>query len=119
LFESRQMPPEFCCYACYPSVTDPTLAPAGRGSLYVLTPAPQAERSAWLSKRVTLARYAVDGLTSRGVSGLDGNVHPHIVLDPPYYEAEFNQLGGMGFGVRPSLAQLGPLRLGPRVAGVR
>jgi phytoene desaturase len=119
LFELGQMPPEFCCYACHPSLSDPTLAPAGRGSLYVLTPAPQATRSVWRSRGEELRRYALDGLAGRGVLDLDRSVDPRIVLDPPYYEAEFNQPGGMGFGMRPAATQLGPLRLGPRVAGVR
>jgi phytoene desaturase len=118
LFELQRMPPEFCCYACYPSLSDSTLAPAGRGSLYVLTPAPQAGSAEWSSKRELLSRYA-DGLARRGVGGLNRDVHPHIVLDPPYYADEFNQPSGMGFGVRPSAGQLGPLRLGPRVAGIR
>jgi phytoene desaturase len=118
LFELHRMPPEFCCYACYPSLTDSTVAPPGRGSLYVLTPAPHMPEAEWLSKRRALERYALDGLVARGVSGLGEETGPHDVLDPVYYEHEFNQPHGMGFGARPSPGQIGPLRLGPRVAGI-
>jgi phytoene desaturase len=118
LFDLHRLPPEFCCYACYPSLTDTTVAPAGRGALYALTPAPHMSRAEWLSKREALKRYTADGLAARGVSGLDRGARPLAVLDPVHYEHEFNQPHGMGFGVRPSPGQIGPLRLGPRVAGV-
>lgn len=118
LFELHQLPSEFCCYACFASLSDATLAPRGRGSLYVLTPAPCIGQKAWQSEREQLRRHAVDGLLSRGVKGLAHDDSPQVTLDPLYYEQEFSQPYGAGFGTRPSLSQIGPLRLGPRVAGI-
>jgi phytoene desaturase len=114
VFDLKRMPPELWAYLCYPTRSDPTVAPTGRGSLYVLVLVPnrQGERP-WEGRPQDAIEYAYDQLERRGIGGLRGDAEVAEPLLPAYYANEFNTPAGMVLGMQPTLRQIGPLR--PRV----
>ena len=105
------MPDELAAYLCCPTRTDPSMAPAGRESLYVLVPAPRRlAAGSWEERAEEIADGLLDKLEERGVRGLREQIVERRLLTPPVYESTFNLPDGMTFGLQPRLSQMGPLR---------
>lgn len=98
-----------------PSRTDPSVAPAGRHSYYVLAPVPNLDRGTGLDWRGGLAqRYAdalLDTLERRGYLGLADSVEVSRVVTPADW-ADTGLAAGTPFAAAHSLWQTGPFRPG-------
>lgn len=102
-------------YICVPTKTDTSVAPPGRTAIYALALAPRGTSEV---TRRDSRRRAVDGvlgeLERRGVLTGGITVDYEHVFQPEDFAADFNQPHGMGFGIQPTLRQIGPLRFGNR-----
>lgn len=101
-------------YACNPSVTDPTRAPDGHSTLYVLVPTPNTSRGVdWAQAEKVLKERIPQWLEKVGIK----NLKPHI-REARYHTAEtwrddYNVFRGAVFNLSHTWLQLGAMR--PRV----
>ncbi len=111
IFDDKVLPEELHYYVAAPSVTDPSVAPAGGSSLYVLVPVPhQTDKINW--------SQAGDRLRAKVLSALDRTVAPGIErhikferrIDPNGWARMFNLVHGSAFGLSLTLDQVGPFR---------
>lgn len=111
IFEDKVLPTELHYYVAAPSVTDPSVAPPGGSSLYVLVPVPhQTHKINW--------SLAGERLRARVLAALDRTVAPgierHITfersIDPDGWAQRFNLTHGSAFGLSLTLDQVGPFR---------
>ena len=96
-----------------PSGTDPTLAPAGRSTYYVLFPAPNLHTAPHLDWPVVGPRYRdeiVATLQRRGLPGFGDDIEVERLVTPADWAAS-GLAAGAPFSARHSLAQTGPFRL--------
>ncbi len=111
LAEDHVLPAELHFYVASPKVTDPSVAPPGGSSLYVLIPVPhQTDKIDWNS--------AAGPLRERVLNALERTVAPdlrkHIVFEkrftPNDWASRFNLTKGSAFGLALTLDQVGPFR---------
>lgn len=108
VFEEKKVPANPSIYAFHPSVVDDTLAPPGKGVLYVLIPVP-ADASIDYGKEESLVEYAIDTLEEEAFPGLRDHMEWFRMRTPK--EAEISGLyKGGSFGIGPTLGQSGVFR---------
>ena len=101
-----------------PSRSDPSLAPPGRHSYYVLAPVPN--QTASIDWSTTGARYAdelLEVLEERGYRGLSAATEVRRVVTPQDW-ADAGMAGGTPFAAAHTFGQTGPLRPGNLAAGL-
>lgn len=115
LFEAEQFPDDPSFYLYAPSSLDPSLAPEGCQTLYVLVPVPPlgdpsaagAPEALWSDAQVAAYREHVLDLVERETAYAD--IRQHIVYEQAYTPADFserfNAYRGATFGLRPTLKQ--------------
>jgi phytoene desaturase len=111
IFDDKVLPNELHYYVASPSATDPSVAPPGCSSLYVLVPVPhQNDKVDWSLAGPMLRERVLDAL-DRGVAP---GIREHIVverrIDPNEWAARFNLMKGSAFGLSLTLDQVGPFR---------
>jgi len=101
-------------YVCNPTPTDPSGAPAGHSTLYVLVPTPNTSRpvdAAALEK--TLRERVPRWLSKVGLDGVERHIVSSRAFTAQTWRDEFNVFRGAVFNLSHTWRQLGPLR--PRV----
>jgi phytoene desaturase len=91
------------------SVTDPTLAPAGKSTIYVLVPVPNNTSGIqWTADETTAMRERVlDMLESRaGITGIRGRIEAERTITPQDWEHRANVYNGAVFNLAHSLGQM-------------
>jgi phytoene desaturase len=103
---------------CHPSGTDPTLAPAGRHSYYVLVPAPHlGGRFDWAAGRSRLVDDTFAELSRRGYPGLRDAAEVVRTVTPTDWAA-LDLPMGTPFSLAHTFAQTGPFRPANRARGL-
>ncbi|SDJ18459.1 phytoene desaturase family protein [Salimicrobium halophilum] len=108
VFETKQVPDTPSIYAFHPSVVDESLAPEGKGVLYVLVPVP-ADTSINYEKEGVLSNYVIDILEEKAFPHLRQHIEWWKIRTPK--DAEISGLyEGGSFGIGPTLGQSGMFR---------
>ncbi len=93
-------------YVCNPSVTDPTLAPAGHSSLYVLMPTPNTRAPIdWKAEASTCRDRLLERLRTLLGVDLNGRIREETMLTPDDWAAQ-NINFGATFNLAHSLDQM-------------
>ena len=106
IFHGPELPPDFSLYLHQPTVTDPSLAPPGCESFYVLAPVPHlgaapidwARESPGYAERILAALETV-------LPGLRREIVVKRVFTPVDFRDQLNAFQGSAFSVAPRLAQ--------------
>jgi phytoene desaturase len=106
IFHGPELPPDFSLYLHQPTLTDPSLAPPGCESFYVLAPVPHlgaapidwARESAGYAERILAALETV-------LPGLRQEIVVKRVFTPVDFRDQLNAFQGSAFSVAPRLAQ--------------
>jgi phytoene desaturase len=111
IFDDKVLPRDLHYYVASPDVTDPSVAPSGGSSLYVLVPVPhQTPKIDWSTAGDILRERVLESL-SRKVAP---QIKEHIVferrIDPNGWASRFNLTHGSAFGLSLTLDQVGPFR---------
>jgi phytoene desaturase len=109
VFVSKIVPEDPCLYTFHPSLIDSSLAPPGKGVLYVLVPVPSGDGGAWETMREAFADRILEELERRGFPGLREAVEWRKVRTPHEAKQEGLYQGG-SFGLAPTLRQSGVFR---------
>lgn len=108
VFEEKVVPNDPAFYTFHPSVIDSTLAPEGKGVLYVLVPVPAGSHIEWSTKQ-SFVEGIIDSLEKRGYPDLRQHIVWQKVRTPNDAESEGIFQGG-SFGIAPILFQSGVFR---------
>jgi phytoene desaturase len=107
IFKGAELPEDFSLYLHNPCATDPSLAPAGAGSFYVLSPVPHLG-NANIDWDVEGPRYRdriLDYLEEHYIPGLREDLVTSRIFTPIDFRDEFNAHVGSAFSLDPVLTQ--------------
>ncbi len=106
IFHGSELPDDFSLYLHAPTHTDPTLAPAGGGAFYVLSPVPHLG-NADIDWEAVAPRYAERILTA--LETLMPNLREHVVvkrwMTPTDFRDSLRSYQGSAFSCAPKLTQ--------------
>ena len=107
IFERKVLTEDFSQYLHIPTITDPSLAPAGHQAGYTLIPVPHnASGIDWSVEGPRLTEAVLSFLDTRGyIPGLMNRLAYSDFITPDYFETTLNSHLGNGFGVEPRLMQ--------------
>jgi phytoene desaturase len=122
IFPGAKLPDDFSLYLHAPSVTDPSLAPPGCASFYVLSPVPHLGHAPLDWERIAPA-YAdrILGYLERHMPDLRRHVVTRRWFTPRDFQASLGAFHGSAFSVAPRLAQSAwfrPHNRDPRISGL-
>ena len=107
IFEQKIMSPDFSQYLHIPTLTDPSLAPAGHHAAYTLIPVPNnASKLDWDVEGPKLCDRVLTFLEERGyIPDLAARLKHKSFITPDYFAETLGSYLGNGFGVEPILTQ--------------
>ena len=106
IFANRELPEEFSLYLHVPTKTDPSLAPPGCDSFYVLSPVPHLKADIdWQSQTKPYRDAIMQFLEDNYLPDLQANVVAEHSINPLYFQNVLNSYLGSAFSVQPTLLQ--------------
>jgi phytoene desaturase len=106
IFQRKVLAPDFSLYLHRPTATDPSLAPSGCDTFYVLSPVPNLESNIDWSKEAERYRRAIARrLSATILPDLEDHVVTSRLLTPLDFQNELNSFRGAAFGLEPLLTQ--------------
>jgi phytoene desaturase len=107
IFDRKVLAEDFSQYLHIPTLTDPSMAPAGHHAAYTLIPVPHNRSGInWAETGEAFAQKILRFLDERGyIPGLRDKLVTMSYVTPDYFEHTLNSYLGNGFGVEPILVQ--------------
>jgi phytoene desaturase len=106
IFQRKVLTEDFSMYLHAPTRTDPSMAPPGCESLYVLVPVPNlASGTDWDQEAPRMTARVLESLEAWGLEGLRESVEVLRAYTPRDFEVRLNATLGNAFGVEPRLTQ--------------
>ena len=106
IFTKKHLADDFSLYLHRPTATDPSLAPAGCDSWYVLSPVPHlASGTDWNEMRSVYRDRIVAELERRYMPDLSKHIVSEHIIDPLHFRDTLNSYLGSAFSVEPILLQ--------------
>ncbi len=106
IFTKKHLADDFSLYLHRPTATDPSLAPAGCDSWYVLSPVPHlASGTDWNVMRQEYRNKIVAELENRYMPELSRHIVTEHIIDPLHFRDTLNSHLGSAFSVEPILTQ--------------
>ena len=106
IFDRKVLADDFSMYLHAPTRTDPSMAPPGCESLYVLVPVPNAASGIdWSRKAEPMTRRVIARLEDWGLEGLADAIEVLRTFTPDDFRTEYNATLGNAFGIEPRLTQ--------------
>lgn len=106
IFDRKKLTEDFSLYLHAPTRTDPSLAPPGGESFYVLSPVPNQQSGIdWSVEGPRYMDRILDALDAEHLPGLRDNLATQFHVDPRYFEGELRSYRGAAFGPEPTLRQ--------------
>jgi phytoene desaturase len=106
IFKNKKLSDDFSLYLHRPTATDPSLAPDGCESFYVLSPVPHLDSGTdWRSQAEPYRQKIADYLESTIMPGLNESITASHMLTPIGFRDELRSEKGAAFSVEPNLTQ--------------
>lgn len=106
IFDRRVLSKDFSLYLHHPTATDPSLAPPGCETFYVLSPVPHLDgRIDWEREAEPYRRRIEQHLESTVLPGLGSSIVTSRVSTPLDFESQLLAWRGAAFGMEPLLRQ--------------
>jgi phytoene desaturase len=123
IFQRGVLADDMSLYVHRPSVTDPSVAPAGDDTFYVLSPVPHLGINAtnWNAEVETYKAKMLKILEERLLPGLTQHIGPQMVLTPEDFKSRYHSPYGAGFSIEPRILQSAyfrPHNISEEVAGL-
>jgi phytoene desaturase len=120
IFLKKHLAEDFSLYLYRPTATDPSLAPAGCDSFYVLSPVPNLQGDVDWTTMAEPYRQAIERrLEERLLPGLSKAVVSSRITTPLDFRDRLNSLHGAAFGLEPLMLQSAWFRPTNRSENVR
>ncbi|MFN2452213.1 MAG: phytoene desaturase family protein [Candidatus Dormibacteria bacterium] len=111
IFKHPAIPHDPALYVNLSSRTDPSLAPAGHDTVYVLAPAPLAGTAAWQQGGAELYRERIlDGMRHFGMADIRERIVSERLVTPSDWARDYNLRKGATFGIAHDIFQVGIMR---------
>lgn len=111
IFVHKTLAEDFSLYLHRPTATDPSLAPDGCDSWYVLSPVPHLEGNIdWTTTAKPYRDSIIKYLEDNYMPELSKHIVSETHIDPLHFEDTLNSYLGNAFGVEPTLTQSAYLR---------
>ena len=122
IFRQRTLARDFSLYLHAPTRTDPSLAPPGSETFYVLSPVPNLRAGIdWRREGAPYFARIRESLEERLLPGLEGSLATQFHMTPLDFEQTLRSVDGAAFGPEPVLTQSAWFRYhnrSPDVAGL-
>ncbi len=106
IFHHKHLADDFSLYLHRPTATDPSMAPPGHDSFYVLSPVPHLDSGTDWSVEGERYRRAIEGSLSETVlPGLEEHVTASLTLTPQGFLDDYLSVKGAAFSFEPVLTQ--------------
>ena len=107
IFDGQGIPEDLALYLHTPSKTDPSMAPPGGDSLYVLAPVPNlAHGIDWDREAPAFRNKIIHFLEQEaGLEGLEASIVTEQAFTPLDFESELRSYLGAAFSIEPTLFQ--------------
>ncbi|MEL7036701.1 MAG: phytoene desaturase [Cyanobacteria bacterium J06592_8] len=106
LFNRKHLADDFSLYLHRPTATDPTLAPSGCDSWYVLSPVPNLEAKIdWKTQAKSYRNKIIQFLEQHYLPNLSQHIITEHYIDPLHFENTLNSYKGSAFSIQPTLMQ--------------
>jgi phytoene desaturase len=106
IFDHKVLADDFSLYLHMPTLTDPSLAPPGGESFYVLSPVPNQESGIdWERMAPIYKDRLLEHLESQFLPNLRANLAVEHWIDPSYFEHTLRSYQGSAFSIEPIFTQ--------------
>ncbi len=107
IFQRGILAEDMSLYVHRPSVTDPSVAPAGDDTFYVLSPVPHLGigTTDWTTEAEVYKAKMLEVLEDRLLPGLSQHIGPELVLTPEDFKSRYRSPYGAGFSIEPRILQ--------------
>jgi phytoene desaturase len=106
IFNRGVLADDFSLYLHRPTATDPSMAPEGHDTFYVLSPVPNLQHAIdWDTEGPHYAQRILDHLQKTILPDLDTHLVSQFHVAPPYFRDELLTTHGTGFSIAPILTQ--------------
>jgi phytoene desaturase len=120
IFHRQKLAEDFSLYVHRPTATDPSFAPAGQDSFYVLCPVPNLQAGIdWVTEGPRLRDRIVDALERTMLPGLKASITADFYKTPEDFLDEYRSVHGAGFSVAPIFRQSAWFRFHNKSESVR
>jgi phytoene desaturase len=120
IFKRKILAEDFSLYIHRPTATDPSFAPPGCDSFYVLCPVPNlASPVHWAEAAPRLRDRIVAGLERTIMPGLSETITAEMTLTPEDFKADYLSYAGAGFSIAPHFTQSAYFRFHNKAEGIR
>lgn len=106
IFNRKLLADDFSLYLHMPTLTDPSLAPEGCESFYVLAPVPNLDSGTdWTTRAKPYRDAIIQFLEDNYLPDLNANIIAEHTIDPLHFQNTLNSYLGAAFSVQPILTQ--------------
>ena len=120
IFNKKVLSKDFSLYLHRPTATDPSFAPAGCESFYVLCPVPNLQANIdWAVEGPRLRDRIVAALDRTILPGLAQTITAEFSMTPRDFKHDYLSVHGAGFSVAPLFRQSAWFRFHNRAEGIR
>lgn len=106
IFNKKILADDFSLYLHMPTITDPSIAPQGSESFYVLSPVPNLQGDIdWHTMAPVYKEKILTFLEKNYLPDLRANIVAEHYIDPLHFESTLNSFRGAAFSVEPVLTQ--------------
>ena len=120
IFHHKILSDDFSLYLHRPTATDPSFAPAGCDSFYVLCPVPNLKGAIdWTVEGPNLVKRIVSALDQSILPGLKASITSDFFMTPENFAEDYLSAYGAGFSVAPLFRQSAWFRFHNRSEGIK
>jgi phytoene desaturase len=120
IFNKKILPDDFSLYVHRPTATDPSFAPEGHDSFYVLCPVPNLDGAVdWRVHGETLQARIIDALGKTMLPGLKAAIRAPFFMTPEDFADRYLSVAGAGFSIAPHFTQSAWFRFHNSAEGIR
>ncbi len=111
IFHKKILADDFSLYLHRPTATDPSMAPAGHDTFYVLSPVPHLDSGTdWATETEVYRRKVEAYLEATVLPGLSKHVTASLTLTPQGFLDDYLSVKGAAFSLEPQLMQSAYMR---------
>lgn len=106
IFNRQILTDDFSLYVHRPTATDPSFAPEGHDSFYVLAPVPNLDGDVdWADAGPKLQERIIDALEGTMLPGLRASIRAPFFMTPEDFKDRYLSVAGAGFSIAPHFTQ--------------
>lgn len=120
IFHKKILADDFSLYLHRPTATDPSFAPEGCDSFYVLCPVPNMQSGIdWTIEEPKLRAKIIQALDETILPGLKENIVADFAMTPVDFKNNYESVHGAGFSVAPLFRQSAWFRFHNKAEGIK